>query len=188
MVIGLVLGDLAENGFLLGRMLGEAEGSVMSYFFLRPIPLLMIGLTIASLVFTVMAQARDKRKARQEKAEGDLPAVVPPASTGIRKYQMNMAVGALAILFAFWADQQLAALEPETVVFPHVLLWIIKGVGGGDDPERAHLGPEGQPRPRFRLLPVCVYPAGGGHDRLRFRWRCSSTITSPRRRISLRWR
>lgn len=129
-VIGLVLGDLAENGFLLGRMLGEAEGSVMSYFFLRPIPLLMIGLTIASLVFTVMAQARDKRKARQEKAEGDSPAAVAPTSAGIKKYQMNMAVGTLAVLFAFWADRQLATLEPETVVFPHVLLWVIKGVGG----------------------------------------------------------
>jgi putative tricarboxylic transport membrane protein len=129
-VIGLVLGDLAENGFLLGRMLGEAEGSVMSYFFLRPIPLLMIALTIASLLFTVLAQARDKRKARQEKAEGDSPATVAPASAGIKKYQMNMAVGALAVLFAFWADRQLAPLEPETVVFPHVLLWVIKGVGG----------------------------------------------------------
>ena len=167
-VIGLVLGDLAENGFLLGRMLGEAEGSVMSYFFLRPIPLLMIGLTIASLVFTVMAQSRDKRKARQEKAEGDMSAVVAPASAGIKKYQMNMAVGALAVLFAFWADRQLAGLEPETVVFPHVLLWVIKGVGGMMILQRAHLGPEGQPRPRFWLLPVCVCSAGGGHDRLRF--------------------
>ena len=83
---------------------------------------------------------------------------MPPASTGIKKYQMNMAVGALAILFAFWADQPLAGLEPETVVFPHVLLWIIKGVGGGDDPERAHLGPEGHLGPAFGSFPFAFIP------------------------------
>ena len=140
-VIGLVLGDLAENGFLLGRMLGEAEGSVMGYFFLRPIPLLMIGLTIASLVFTAYTQVRDKRKSAEDNGEGDRPRAVPPAA-GIRKYHVNMAVGTLAILFAFWADQQLAALEPDTVVFPHVLLWVIKAVGGDDDPAGSSSGAE----------------------------------------------
>jgi hypothetical protein len=130
-VIGLVLGDLAENGFLLGRMLGEAEGSVMSYFFLRPIPLLMIGLTLASLVFSAITQARDKKQSRQGTSEERSKLATAAAGVAIiRKYHLNMAVGALAILFAFWADRQLAGLEPETVIFPHVLLWVIKGVGG----------------------------------------------------------
>jgi putative tricarboxylic transport membrane protein len=129
-VIGLVLGDLAENGFLLGRMLGEAEGSVMSYFFLRPIPMLMIGLTLASLVFTVIGQSRDKKKSHPGTAEKISEKIAAAAgTTRIRRYHVNMAVGALAILFAYWADLQLAGLEAETVVFPHVLLWVIKGVG-----------------------------------------------------------
>ena len=127
-VIGLVLGELAENGFLLGRMLGEAEGSVMSYFFLRPIPLLMIILTIASLVFTAYTQVRDKKKSVEASGERGARSGETPA--GIKKYHLNMAVGALAILFAFWADRQLAGAEPDTVVFPHVLLWVIKAAGG----------------------------------------------------------
>jgi len=128
-VIGLVLGDLAENGFLLGRMLGEASGSVWTYFFLRPIPLIMISLTIASLVFTAVSQARDKVKPGKEKdAEPGTPST---GKTGpsIRKYHVNMAVGILAVLFAFWADRQLAGLEPESIVFPVVVLWIVKLVG-----------------------------------------------------------
>jgi len=60
----------------------------------------------------------------------------------IKRYHLNIAVGALAILFGFGADTQLAGLEPETVVFPHVLLWVIKGVGGPDDRSGTHLGPE----------------------------------------------
>ena len=47
----------------------------------------------------------------------------------IKRYHRNIAVGVLAVLFAFGADTQLAGLEPETVVFPHVLLWVVKGVG-----------------------------------------------------------
>jgi putative tricarboxylic transport membrane protein len=129
-VIGLVLGDLAENGFLLGRMLGEAEGSVLRYFFLRPIPLLMIGLTLASLVFTAVNQIRDKKRSPLERPEETAPQKAAAVEgRGIKQYHRNIAVGALAILFGFGADAQLAGLEPETVVFPHVLLWVVKGVG-----------------------------------------------------------
>lgn len=158
-VIGLVLGDLAENGFLLGRMLGEAEGSVMSYFFLRPIPLLMIGLTLASLVFTAIAQSRDKKPSRQAAVEGSSKKTAAPAgAAGIKKYHLNLAVGALAILFAFWADRQLVGLEPETVVFPHVLLWVIKGVGGVMILQELIWGRRYHLSPAFSAFPIAFVP------------------------------
>lgn len=158
-VIGLVLGDLAENGFLLGRMLGEAEGSVMSYFFLRPIPLLMIGLTLASLIFSAITQTRDKKKSRQGAAEGRSKIAAAAAGVAtIRKYHLNMAVGALAILFAFWADRQLAGLEPETVVFPHVLLWVIKGVGGMMILQELVWGRRYNLDPAFSAFPIAFVP------------------------------
>lgn len=158
-VIGLVLGELAENGFLLGRMLGEAEGSVVSYFFLRPIPLLMIGLTIGSLVFTAYTQVRDKKKSAVTSGEHKAQRQVVPG--GIRKYHLNMAVGALAIIFAFWADRQLAGAEPETVVFPHVLLWIIKGVGAMMILQEAIWGRKFNLNPAFTAFPVAFIPLAG---------------------------
>ncbi len=54
-----------------------------------------------------------------------------PADGGgeTRKYHVNMAVGVLALLFAFWAERHLAGLERESVVFPIVILWIVRAVG-----------------------------------------------------------
>jgi putative tricarboxylic transport membrane protein len=158
-VIGLVLGDLAENGFLLGRMLGEAEGSVLSYFFLRPIPLLMIGLTAASLIFSAVTQARDKKKSLQV-----LPAEKAPQKAaaegrgGIKKYHLSIAVGALAILFAFGADTQLRALEPETVVFPRVLLWVVKAVGALMIVQELVWGRKYNRETAFSAFPVAFIP------------------------------
>jgi hypothetical protein len=63
-------------------------------------------------------------------------------------------VGALAILFAFWADRQLAGLEPETVVFPHVLLWIIKGVGAMMILQELIWGRKYHTDPAFSSFPV----------------------------------
>jgi putative tricarboxylic transport membrane protein len=128
-VIGLVLGDLAENGFLLGRMLAEAEGSVWAYFFLRPIPMLMIALTVASLVFTAVTQGREKGASGEEAGKGREQKEHADGNVGIRKYHVNLAVGVLAILFGFWAERHLAGLEKESVVFPIVLLWIVRAVG-----------------------------------------------------------
>ncbi|MGE5843244.1 MAG: tripartite tricarboxylate transporter permease [Deltaproteobacteria bacterium] len=128
-VIGLVLGDLAENGFLLGRMLGEASGSVWTYFFLRPIPLIMVGLTLVSLVFTALSQARHRGGSEAEEVAEPSTSSAGKAGFIVRKYHMNMAVGILAVLLAFWLERQLAGLEPETVVFPIVVLWIVKLVG-----------------------------------------------------------
>jgi TctA family transporter len=158
-VIGLVLGELAENGFLLGRMLGEAEGSVASYFFLRPIPLLMIGLTIASLVFTAYTQVRDKKKSTDASAGHKASMEAVPG--GIRKYHLNMAVGVLAIMFSFWADRQLASAEPETVVFPHVLLWVIRGVGAMMILQEAIWGRKYNLRSAFTAFPIAFIPLVG---------------------------
>ena len=129
-VIGLVLGDLAENGFLLGRMLGEAEGSVWAYFFLRPIPMIMIGLTLASLGFTVFAQAREWRESRGESVSAAEESSRSAKSASLRQYHVNLAVGVLAILFSLWAERQLAGQVVENVGFPTVLLWIFRVVGG----------------------------------------------------------
>lgn len=131
----------------------------MSYFFLRPIPLLMIGLTIASLVFTAYTQVRDKKKSVEATGEGRARSGAAPA--GIRKYHLNMAVGALAIGFAFWADHQLAAAEPDTVVFPHVLLWVIKAVGAMMILQEAIWGRKYNHGPAFTAFPIAFVTLAG---------------------------
>jgi hypothetical protein len=69
-----------------------------------------------------------------------------------------MAVGALSILSAYWADMQLAGLEPETVVFPHVLLWVIKGVGAVMIVHELIWGRRLNLEPAFSKFPIALVP------------------------------
>jgi putative tricarboxylic transport membrane protein len=158
-VIGLVLGDLAENGFLLGRMLGEAEGSVLTYFFLRPIPVIMIALTLASLAFSAVTQIRGKKRSHREaKAPGATKKAPGEEPVGFRKYHLNIAVGGLAILFGFWAERQLAGLEPESVVFPHVILWVMRGVGAAMIVQELVWGRRYNREPAFGSFQIALVP------------------------------
>jgi hypothetical protein len=69
-----------------------------------------------------------------------------------------MAVGALAIVFGFGADAQLAGLEPETVVFPHVLLWVVKGVGALMVVQELSWGRKYNREPAFGAFQVAFLP------------------------------
>lgn len=50
-VLGLILGPIAEAGFVQGYLIGNARGSVLSEFFVRPIAMGIIGFIILSLFY-----------------------------------------------------------------------------------------------------------------------------------------
>jgi len=60
-VLGLILGPLAEKGLRHGLQLGGLKESVWSYFFLRPISLAIIILTIVFLLFPFYQSKRRKK-------------------------------------------------------------------------------------------------------------------------------
>src|SRR3546814_19899859 len=50
-VLGLILGAIAEQGFVQGWTIGAAVGDLPGMFFGRPIPLAIIALTLFSLLY-----------------------------------------------------------------------------------------------------------------------------------------
>ena len=50
-VLGLILGPIAERGFVQGHLIGGARGSVMAEFFGRPISLVIIGFIVLGLLW-----------------------------------------------------------------------------------------------------------------------------------------
>ena len=58
-VLGLILGGIAENGFLLSVRLGAAEGSVMGYLLTRPIPMIFIVLSLLSMGFALFLEHKE---------------------------------------------------------------------------------------------------------------------------------
>jgi len=62
-VLGLILGSIAERGFVQGYLIGGAKGNVMTEFFGRPISLAIIALIIAGLLYPVLVRWRMDKSA-----------------------------------------------------------------------------------------------------------------------------
>lgn len=60
-VLGLILGPFAEQGLLQSILMGRAGGSLFRVFFVRPISLILIVLTIISVVTPIVVHYRTKR-------------------------------------------------------------------------------------------------------------------------------
>lgn len=62
--LGLILGTMTEEGFKLGLIIGAAKGSTWLYFFNRTPSLILIGLTIASLIYSFYQEKTKKDKSK----------------------------------------------------------------------------------------------------------------------------
>ncbi len=62
-VLGLILGPIAEQGFVQSWIIGDATGNLMGMFFGRPISQAIVAFTIMSLLYPMFAAWR-QRKAR----------------------------------------------------------------------------------------------------------------------------
>lgn len=61
-VLGLILGPIAENGLMQSILMGRAGGSILGVFFTRPISLVLIGLTVLSILTPFIVARREKRR------------------------------------------------------------------------------------------------------------------------------
>ena len=64
-VLGIILGPIAENNFLQGRMIGEATDGIVPYFFSGTINLVLIGLCVLSVAYSLVVELRKQREALQ---------------------------------------------------------------------------------------------------------------------------
>src|SRR5699024_4247843 len=55
-VLGLILGPIAEQGFVQGSMIGSAIGAPISIFFADPLSLTIVALILFSLVYPSIAK------------------------------------------------------------------------------------------------------------------------------------
>lgn len=66
-VLGLILGSIAEQGFVQTYLIGNASGRVAEMFFMRPISIGIIGAALLTLIFPIWSNSR--RKAQLAQAE-----------------------------------------------------------------------------------------------------------------------
>jgi putative tricarboxylic transport membrane protein len=64
-VLGLILGPLAEAGLVQGLLMGRASGIGWRLFFTRPVSLLLMAMSVFSLVWPVISAQIRKRRAKE---------------------------------------------------------------------------------------------------------------------------
>jgi putative tricarboxylic transport membrane protein len=60
-VLGLILGTMTEEKFLLGNLIGNAKGSSFQHFTSGTINIVLISLCIASIVYGVYSSRKSKK-------------------------------------------------------------------------------------------------------------------------------
>lgn len=65
-VLGVVLGPIAEQGFVQAYLIGTAQQNVLGMFFARPISIAIIVIALITLLYPVFAQARKERQRARE--------------------------------------------------------------------------------------------------------------------------
>lgn len=62
LVLGMILGPIAEENFLRGKMIAETDVGLFSYFFARELNLILIGLSLLSFIWGIIGEIRYARK------------------------------------------------------------------------------------------------------------------------------
>ena len=68
LVLGLILGPIAEANFIQGSMIANATSSVAQYFFIGPLNMALIALVIASISYSVWMEIRQRRYTTKDDA------------------------------------------------------------------------------------------------------------------------
>ena len=67
-VLGIILGPIAETNFMQGRLIAQTQDGMLPYFFTGSLNLFLIGLCVVSVGYSVYAELRARRR-RKAKAE-----------------------------------------------------------------------------------------------------------------------
>ena len=62
LVLGMILGPIAEENFLRGKMIAETDVGLFSYFFAGELNLILIGLSLLSFIWGIIREIRYARK------------------------------------------------------------------------------------------------------------------------------
>ena len=62
MVLGIILGPIAEDNFQMGKMIAETGEGMLSYFFLGTINIVLVTLCLVSIVYSVLAEVKQRRR------------------------------------------------------------------------------------------------------------------------------
>ncbi|GHB43750.1 C4-dicarboxylate ABC transporter permease [Pseudovibrio japonicus] len=116
-VLGLILGRIAEEGFVQSWTIGDAMGNLSGQFFGRPISMVIIGLTLVSVLYPFMPYLKTLLLPRV------FPAVLPTSESKADGFKVGFDLFGIAIMGAvgliFYVQSN--DLNVDAAVFPRTI-------------------------------------------------------------------
>ncbi len=114
-VLGLILGRIAEQGFVQSWTIGDAIGDLWGQFFGRPLSMVIIALTVLSFLYPFWPQI--KKLVIKSSGEPVLDRDPAPRNAVLRDLASLVVFGGIALI----AISQSASLNQEAAVFPRTI-------------------------------------------------------------------
>lgn len=114
-VLGLILGRIAEQGFVQSWTIGDAIGDLWGQFFGRPLSLAIIALTLLSFIYPFLPAI--KRLIKRADADHVQPREHAPRGKVFADLSGFMVFGAVGLV----ALSETARLNPDAAVFPKTI-------------------------------------------------------------------
>lgn len=125
-VLGHILGGIAENGLLLGARIAQAKGGLASYFFTQPICLVLIAMTAASILIAALLERKQNAIAAAATGAAGRPPLFGLTPSGKLNMRQWNAIGSLIFIvlaFALYTGAQ--SFDAETALFPQSLAVVL---------------------------------------------------------------
>ncbi len=68
-VLGIILGPIAENNFMQGRLIANTQNGLLEYFCTGGINLFLIGLCVLSVAYSVYAEFKVRKQRKEREGE-----------------------------------------------------------------------------------------------------------------------
>lgn len=114
-VLGLILGRIAEQGFVQSWTIGDALGDLWGQFFGRPLSLIIIGMTLLTFIYPFMPKLKELFS---KSAANSAPERVRASGGAVARDVVSLGVfGLLSVI----AIVQTGSLNAEAAVFPRTI-------------------------------------------------------------------
>lgn len=120
-VLGVILGPLAETNYVQGRLIAEAGDGLFAYFLTGPLNLLLIALCLASVGYSLVTEIRLRRL----EADWGSGAATGPAAG---RWQQALSAGLLVLLALWVAYVSFDVRDPEPYLFPRLIAIALLGL------------------------------------------------------------
>jgi putative tricarboxylic transport membrane protein len=120
-VLGLVLGQIAEQGFVQSYLIGNAQNAVVDMFFGRPLSMAIIAFALLTLLYPLFTSLRQRRR---KAAPAEVTDIVVEKAAAVQEKARDVPAivfGILFIVLGVLAYMETRDLSPMGAVFPKTL-------------------------------------------------------------------